>query len=385
VSFVSVGLFWASYEISGYWFDLARVDSFFIFQALLACYLLLYCRKNWTTLLAGIVFFTAFLTKQTTLVFYPLLLYGASKKGRGHFYTFLVSTFLLCTAFIFLYNRHTDGWFWFYTFKLPSQHHMEGRVFVRYLTKDLLGNFACSLSVVVLGIFFGLDSKGKEYLRSILRSRWFLIFLGGFLTSYLGRLKSGGWDNNLIYISATVPLLFGVVLKELLSDKTTALPLARLALVLTLCQFVSLSYNPRYTLPTSQDYRAGQILLERIREIPGEVYIPFHSYYARIAKGRMQVHGGALKDLAGVYSGGWQVDRLPPDLVEAIREKRYSAIFLDKEVESVEADSFARFVGQYYYRDRPLFRSGEPALRFFTGGKESPKFVYLPKGEYQDR
>jgi len=96
----------------------------------------------------------------------------------------------------------------------------------------------------------------------------------------------------------------------------------------------------------------------------------------------MQVHAGALKDLAGVYSGGWQVDRLPPDLVEAIREKRYSAIFLDEEVESGDADSFVRFIGKYYYRDRPVFRSGEPTLRFFTGGKGAPKFVYLPKGEY---
>jgi hypothetical protein len=382
VSCLSVGLFWASYEITGYWFDLARVDSLFIFQALLGCYLLLYCRGSWTSLLAGLIFFTALLTKQATLMFYPFLLYGASKKGKGHFYAFLVSTLLLCTTFTFLYNRHTDGWFWFYTFKLPFQHHIVGRVFVRYLTKDLLGNFPYILSVVALGIFVGVHSKGREYLRTILRSRWFLIFLGGFLTSYLGRLKSGGWDNNLIYVSATVPLFFGVVLRELISDKTSALPLGKLALILTLCQFVSLTYNPQYTLPTSRDYRGGQILIERIREIPGEVYIPFHTYYAWVAKGSMQVHAGALKDLAGVYSGGWQVDRLPPDLVEAIREKRYSAIFLDEEVESGDADSFVRFIGKYYYRDRPVFRSGEPTLRFFTGGKGSPKFVYLPKGEY---
>jgi len=73
-SVLAVGLFAATYKISGAWFDIARMDSLFVMLTLGGYYVLNYASYRLSGFLAGFLLSLAFLTKQSALIIaLPLL------------------------------------------------------------------------------------------------------------------------------------------------------------------------------------------------------------------------------------------------------------------------------------------------------------------------
>ncbi len=84
-SIISIGLFFASFNASGAWFDIARNDSLFLFLILLSLYLLRFS-KSWRAAAAsGAIMALAYFTKQTALSFaffaalYSIIFYEKEK------------------------------------------------------------------------------------------------------------------------------------------------------------------------------------------------------------------------------------------------------------------------------------------------------------------
>jgi 4-amino-4-deoxy-L-arabinose transferase-like glycosyltransferase len=64
---LSAGLFVATYQLGGTWFDLARVDSLFLVLSLAALYVLRFTESFRAALLAGVLISLSFFSKQTAL------------------------------------------------------------------------------------------------------------------------------------------------------------------------------------------------------------------------------------------------------------------------------------------------------------------------------
>ena len=117
---VGAAVFLGTYEVSGAWFDLARVDMLFV--ALLFVAVLLLRRSESLLCLVGasIAMAACYFTKQTALgVFVPLFLWMAVRhRIRGIVAAAL--TVLLVAAGVLLLHLMTDGWHTYYTFRIPA-------------------------------------------------------------------------------------------------------------------------------------------------------------------------------------------------------------------------------------------------------------------------
>lgn len=114
-------LFCATYELTGYWFDIARVDSLALALLLLAAYFLLK-DKLWASILGGVFLALSCFTKQTMLIaagiFIIYCLFSLHKKNLIFLATAII-TFLSGTLILDLLH---SGWYSYYIFHLPGQH-----------------------------------------------------------------------------------------------------------------------------------------------------------------------------------------------------------------------------------------------------------------------
>ncbi len=109
-SVFAVGLFAATYKISGAWFDIARVDSLFVMLLLCGYYVLNYSSHRLSGFFGGFLLSLAFLTKQSTLIIaIPLLFayfFNDMKKSLQAALTFGI--ILIISTFIF--DWMSEGW-----------------------------------------------------------------------------------------------------------------------------------------------------------------------------------------------------------------------------------------------------------------------------------
>ena len=146
------GLFAATYEIGGTWFDIARVDSLFLLLLLSAVYLVRFGNTTATMVWAGLLLTAALLTKQLALAIAPFLLgFAVIRLGRRGFIAAAVFV-ATATLAVGLLQSQSHGWFLYYTFQGVS--HRES-IFAQHAlsfwTTDLLRAFPIA---TILGVGF---------------------------------------------------------------------------------------------------------------------------------------------------------------------------------------------------------------------------------------
>jgi len=377
-SWIGCGLFAASFGVVGYWYDVGRVDSLAIFLILFSGYVLRYYPGTRGAVLSAVLFSASFLTKQSALIFLPFMIVPICLSRRRDGLTFAIASVVICMASLMFLSAKSQGWSWFYLFKIPASTPRSYPVLLTYPIKDLLGSFPFLLAVMLFILWGGHNLRGGEVRKGLLRNFWTWFFLGGLLTSYLSRLKYGGWDNVLYSVVAVLPLLSGTVLGQFLASNNTQW-MRRFVLILIILQFLLLIYDPSLLIPKEADYRGGEIFVERVGEIPGEVLVFYHSYLGYMARGKTSAHAAALKDLRNIYDAGVPFKGMPKDLYEAITQRRYSAIILDDRAETEVGNPWTNLISKYYSFSEEIYRPGEPKLRFITGAQSIPRFIYRPR------
>jgi hypothetical protein len=152
--------------------------------------------------------------------------------------------------------------------------------------------------------------------------------LAGFvLAAWISRAHVGGYDNTLIPACAAAALLFGPALQRGLE---AARPIALGAAALALGQFELLRYDPRAQLPTADDLVAGEALVDDLRAVEGELWIPDHGYLAERAGKQALAHGMTLIDLLQ-SSDAATAQRVFGEITQALETKRFAAIVLDQD------------------------------------------------------
>ncbi len=385
-SLVSLALFSACFEIGGAWFDLARVDMLQLAFLLGAWWLLEAgneeSRGAWRfDLPAAFLLLAAFLAKQSSLLTVLALAAWVLAFRKGVFGRGLMPAIAMggITVSSLALNLISKGWFSYYIFELPARHAVEWSMLTDFWRFDLLAPLPFVFCAWILGLLLGLRGRNRS------RGLWLLcLSLALIAPSWSARLHSGGYNNVLLPAYAFLAVVFGRVLCDLLEPRAEdageafrMLPgeeedrLRHTALYgICLLQFVLLAFNPLDHLPSKEDRRAGEALLEELRAVDGDAWLPSHPWMAVEAGGPPMAHKMALLDV--LRSGDTeQKRRLENEIRESLTNRRWELVITDRRWYPSELE-------RHYSYDGPAF----PDSSHFwpvTGMRTRPEFVYSRK------
>ncbi len=289
---IAICFFLSTYAISGAWLDLGRIDSLFLLFTLAAAYHLT-VKAGWFSLfVAGALSFFAFFTKQNGLVVGGALGLCSLLVVKGWKSLVLPITFIvLVSSACLIMNARTQGWFSYYIFELPQYHSIVWDfLFKTFWWQDTLKHIP--ILVGLAGSWFLFQLVDRNWRTFIINSA----LLGGALVvSWSGRIHSGGYINVLIPFFAVLGIYASCGLMRLMQQLSLkwCIPLTLLVLV----QFCWLFYSPSKLIPLEEDERAGNAFIEKIRSMPGDVFIPDHGYYSVMAGKRSFAQTMAVNDI----------------------------------------------------------------------------------------
>jgi len=363
-------LFVATFRISGAWFDIARVDSLFLFFILAALYIVRFNDSSRSYILAGLFISLSFLTKQTALIiFLPIMLYCIVINRRPSI-SLIITMVVIVGGSTLLLNHIHDGWYSYYIFLLSKQRPINVSRFFYFWSKDIF----LSLSIPSFGIIFYLSAQ----MRSLDKRRFFFYvsaligMLGG---SLISRLQFGGYHNVLFPAYAIMAILFGLAIHtaaELIqrAPENKRRILEIYLYLICIIQFTGLAYNPFTQIPTREDLKAGKEFIRTMAELQGDILLPSHGYLPVLAGKKSHAHAMAIVDFLWGENTPEKA-RFIEEIRKKIREKKFSAIILD-------SPWFPEEVSNYYIKQRALFDS--PAVFWpVTGEKTRPEWIYISK------
>lgn len=381
---LGAGFYAAAFAATGFWYDLARVDSLFILALLSALWILDGPAKTPRLLASALLFAVAFQCKQSSLLVIacmaPMYLGGGWKR-------FALAALVLAAGIpgaIRILDLAHHGWYAYYVFGLPSHHPILSSAWLGFWTRD-------TLAVFPLAFAAGLAALARRYRQGDTRGTLFLATgTAGMLgAAYASRLHVGGWDNVLMPAFAWLSLLTGLgygalerawndgrEVGEPASRRSSRTPLFALAVhAACLLQFARFAYDPRKQVPDGSDLEAGRRIEALIRGIPGEVFIPDHGYLAQRAGKSPFAHRIAIED---VLRGPGHPARkaLELELASALESGRFSALLLDSERPS-DAGIFPE-IARPRYAPAKAIPYGPREFMPRTGIKSRPGFVFEP-------
>lgn len=280
-------------------------------------------------------------------------------------------------GFTLLLYLATDGWFWTYAYEVLRGHdfqmtrfwdafgHMLGRA---PMVPAVIGATAAAICVRRL--------RGH---RPGDAARRFLFWLPACALALLaGAIGMGHqWAHRNVYVPFVFIGAIAVVtalpaIAELLAGRRRLGKLVPVVAVAALAaQLVALSWTPARWIPRASDRAAGDALIARLAAIDGEIMIPAHPWYARLAGKPTQVHRMGLMDMQAPQAPRrYAIDGLH----DSLESQRFAAIVLDR-----WPDFWLREVPRYYRPDEILPRDERP--RTVTGATTAPRHIWRPKSD----
>ena len=321
---LSCGLFCALYAVSDAWFDLARVDMLYVFFLLVAIYS---SRRGWAVC-AAVAFTAAFFTKQTALVLAVLVL--CHEIGRPRKLLAGLGTFAVLVGFFSWWLDHTNqGWFQYYAAYLPAHQSWQIHKLAAYGLHDLADPLGIALIVIALATVFRVADGGNDR-----RITAFMLCtsIGMILCTLPSRLHVGGTANVTLPLFAWICALFGVSLHAVLkkAKEIPSLPEGLLLTVYFACavQFAQLVYSPRPYVPTADQKKEAAQLLQRVSEVPGNVFVMHNVLELGTAGKPIYANSMAIWDLLRADRGP-VAQQLRNRLLEEFEKGTFSAIVSD--------------------------------------------------------
>jgi hypothetical protein len=372
-SFTAVCLFAATFRISGSWFDLARVDTLFLFLLLAGVYAFDSPRRPIRALLAPALVFLAFFTKQTGLILGAALsAVTLLTRKRSERFLFSIIFGVLVAGSTLIMNRLTDGWYAYYVFDLPAQHDILEVVLVRFWTNDLAKHLAIALCLGVIP-FLGIAEERSPKVTRFLQDGAVLGSL--FLIAYLPRIHAGGFDNVLMPAYAGVAIYFGFGLATSLKAISPHANLKALLLAAIAIQFASLIYSPGQEIPTPKDRQQGEQLMALISSFEGQVYLSAHPWYLEKLGKPSQAQDMAVRDVLRASDAGLWKQALRREMAAAVADQRYDAFIVDFEDFKLRPADF-----EEHYELGASDLSGD-AFYPVTGWDRRPSYLYLRRSD----
>ena len=325
----AVGLLSAIYQLTGYWFELARVDAFFLLLVFSSHMLARTATTDRRAALVGVLIAAACFTKQLGIpLAVPALVLLLLRSFRLAVVAASVSGVLvLVTGLAFSISTH--GWFLYYVLDLPSRHQIQWeRFWPSAQTFFLSTTFPLTLGglLMICGLGFGRRAW----------KRWLFhaLFVGlAVTTSFLPFLKSGGYPNGLIPAYAALALAGGIGIGAVRRARS---PLGPLGPSLAVCaalalQFAVLDYDGKAALPSPDDLESNQKVMSRLEALPKPLFVTGSSFYTMTA-GDQPIMADTMALIDIFKGGGEQSEHLRQVMGDAIRQHRFKTIVTDRVV-----------------------------------------------------
>jgi hypothetical protein len=353
----ALGVLAGGFAFTGGWFDLVRVDAVYLALAIGGFAVLRRRGETWTGVALGAALLAlSFSAKQAASVFI-----AAGALALCFVRVRLVPLYLAISGGLVavgcgLLQWSSGGWFRRWVFEVPGGHPIE---------RDVLFGRAWERMFEPLWPVW-LLAAGAVFLALRRRAEWRGLAFWGVFAAAAAAATALSASIRLAYLNAYLPALLAAALLAGIAAgvwRRTAGVTARLvAPLLLLVQFGISIYDPRPFLPGDNRARADRFL-ERLRNLPGEILVPYHPFAAAQAGKSPSFHTMAL---AAMGYGG--IAR-PREIDEAIAAQRYSAIVLDR---APERSTWATYKLGAFLRE-----AESPAS--LTGFPVRPRYLLVPR------
>jgi 4-amino-4-deoxy-L-arabinose transferase-like glycosyltransferase len=321
---IATGLFAATFKIGGAWFDVGRVDSLFLVILTAAMYVLRFHQTLRGHVAGGVLIALAFMTKQSGVVMAaPMLLYVCYRNWRYGLVAGSVATVLMAGGALLVDALH-DGWFLFYTFRLPQTYHVSAQRLVAFWRVDIIPPVAVAWAIGLYYFAAARDDSPRLFYAALVAG-----LLGG---SWVSRGNLGAYANVLIPCFFLASLLFGLGVGTARRAVAASDERARNGWDLwiagaALLQFALLAYNPLAHLPRRGDAAAGRQFVQSLAAVQGDVWVPYQGHLATMAGKRQYAHWMAIND---ILDSGIDSIRVPlqAQIDSAIASRRFALIVL---------------------------------------------------------
>jgi hypothetical protein len=374
----AVGLLSATYQLTGFWFDLARVDAFFLLLVLSSHMTARGATRPAHAVLVGVLIAAAVFTKQLGIpLAVPALLRLTLRSPRLALIAGGVSAALVLIAAL-SFNISSHGWFLYFVMDLPSRHQVE------------LSRFWPSLQLFFLSSTFPMTLAGLALLCGIAfrRPHWqswlfHAVFVGlACATSFLPFLKDGGYPNGLIPAYCALALASGIGLGRLrqagLGSALDTLGPRLIGCAVLLLQFATLDYDPKLALPSKADLEANKEVMSRLSALEKPLFFTGSSFYTRTAGGVPMITDSM--GLIDIFKGGGpQAAHLDVVLTEAIRQHRFKTIVFDRVVGFLPLKYVAMIREEYVPRGSVLHDLPSDAIWPKSGAALRPDAIWVAR------
>jgi hypothetical protein len=389
---IALGLFAAVYPFVEGWYDLVRADTLFLFLITAG----LIAALHWSdqgegvggharVAAVGAILAFAFFAKQTGILYVALGGIIVLVVSWRRLPTFIAAAGAIGLGGSGVLNLTSGGWYWTYIRKIHAAHDFNMDRFWKSYSHILWHFRALTILVVVTLLVVGYTwlRRPREGARRELprQARPFLLWTAAFAVSTV--VGAIGWGTEFAHFNAYMPaflhgaLAAGAAIPtlaacaEILWGSRTLSRLvvhgvagtAALALAWTCWHWV---WTPQRFMPTRADVVAGDKLIQRIRALDGEVWMPSHPWYLALAGKQPFVHRMGVKDVT------WRQTRTVVGLDDALASHRFSAIVFDNRDLFLELHQLRQF-----YRPG-LALPPDERPRLYSGAKIVPDSIWLP-------
>ena len=396
---LALGLFAAAYPYVEGWYDLVRADTMFLWMVTAGIAGL----SRWARLTpgraghlqvaaGGALLALAFFCKQTGIIYVAfggvLVLVLAWRRVLA--YTLAAGVVGLGGTWLF--DRVSDGWFWTYVSKIHRAHDFNMDRFYKSFGNILWHFPAATVVIAAALVIVAVTSVRKRAIPA--PAHPFLLWASLYAVSTV--VGAIGWGTEFAHFNAYMPaLLHGALAAgaavpavyacarqtaEDLPERiggSARLPAAwraeAIATAAALAAALPLAYTcatatwrPRQFIPTVSDIAAGERLIDRVRAIEGEVWIPSHPWYLHLAGKTPRVHRMGIKDVTA------RQPRVVEGLDDALGRHAFAALVLDNRDVFLELHGLSR-----HYRAAMKLPTDERP-RLYTGAKIVPDSIWIP-------
>jgi 4-amino-4-deoxy-L-arabinose transferase-like glycosyltransferase len=365
---IAVGTFLATYELSGGWMDIARVDSTFLAIQTCAVWIAL-SERRWAIVAAGALVPLTFLTKQYgAIVVGPIALHYLLNRGWRASAAFTAVAGTLGVLATFLLQASSAGWFWFWTFSVPARHASIGRSVTELLNEMVLQPAPLAATLALLGGFMLAQRLWRDR-----RSE------SGLLLSYAAVLAvqaiasyrhAGSYLNCLMPLHLALALLIGFAAAY--APRVGGAFLQGSVLAVLGLQLLLWTYSPGRWIPSRKDRVEAERLTAMLQEEPGRTLFAFRGFFGAPGANPPHAHQMAIGDLI-------QADY--PELTRAVRseaEEYFSKRTLERVV--LDNDDYVLMPElKKHYRLESSVTVGKGPFWSRTGSRMKPRLTYVPR------
>lgn len=369
-AFLGSSLLFAAYGLTGYWYEIARVDSLMLAFLLASVTFIILRRDTLFIMLSAFFLALAFFTKQQAFFYAAPVILWLFLANRRNAIIFGIALIFFVAAGIFLFSLDNGKWYLYYIFRIPQSMgnslHWDKTILV--FPSYLFTQYAAG-TLLILFFWITNRSESKEWIRSVTGLCTLLVITAVLqLGMHIGH--PGTYKNVAMPFAAMMALVIPLAAYHLMKAGDTGVKYFVTAIVFIQLAGMFYSFNHVSLVKiTKKDYEAGEAFFTELHSIPGNVFFPQHGYIIHDG-GKTYANQMAAQECHDV--GDSTALRFWGEWEQAFVEKKYDAIILDdgpfRPYDSIPGYTFARTVNL----------GGHPFVTRAADAISIPRYLYLP-------